>query len=665
MTEPATIADASLEAQNWRGIDELVDRVQALVRVGGDEQTFYATLLDSALRATAAVGGVVWTAASGGPWKTVVTINDAQAPWSAGDAGAGPHERLLHQVAQTGQLGTARPAAADARNPSNVSPYLLLACPVVLQGRLLRIVELCQRPEISAEAAGRCADVLRALCELAADFHRQAQLQELQARDVWWQRAAQFGEQLQQPLDLPHVAYAVVNEARRLLDADRITLAVQRRGRLRVQAVSGLETFDPRATPVRLVERLAERVAAIAEPLVYTVGGPAVAPELETAVAEYVDQTPVRLLAAIPLVEPASDGPAAIAPHGVLVVESFTSTAGELDRTALDFVCRHARLAVARAVRYERIPGVRIWERLGRGSSPGRWTRAALWSLPLAAVVAALLLVPAEFRVTCRGQLRPQITRRVFAPRDGRVEMLHADHGDLVTAGQLLAELHSSELEYEWTRLAGERQTTLEQFQAIQAARLGAKPATANQRDEYARQTAEEERLKGVLASLQEQQELLDRERRALQIRSPIAGRVLTWDLTDTLPLRPVRRGQLLMTVADTRGPWMLEVQVRDQDVGYVLAARQARGPTLPVRFFQATAPSRTYQGRLEKLAEIAEVDARQQLSVTARVRVETATIPHRLAGAGVVARIACGQRSLGYVWLHDAIEAVRGWLFI
>jgi hypothetical protein len=62
---------------------------------------------------------------------------------------------------------------------------------------------------------------------------------------------------------------------------------------------------------------------------------------------------------------------------------------------------------------------------------------------------------------------------------------------------------------------------------------------------------------------------------------------------------------------------------------------------------------------------EIAELDPRQQLSVAALVRVETGAIPHRLAGAGVVARIDCGRRSLGYVWLHDAIEAVRGWLFI
>jgi len=536
----------------------------------------------------------------------------------------------------------------------------------VFEGVATRIVEIGQWPEFSADTALAWAEILTTLCELAADFHRRARLRELQTRESWWERAAQFCEQVQRPLDLPKVAYTVTNEARRLLDADRVTLAVRRSGRLRVQAISGLDAFDPRATPVRLVEQLADRVAAIAEPLVYFLGGPAVAPELSAAVEEYVDQTHVRSLAAIPLAEQAPDGQPPIPPYGVLVVESFASAAGGgPNGTALDFVCRHARLAVARAVRYERIPAVRLWERLGSWCRPGRLTRAALWSLPLAAVIAALIFVPAEFRVTCRGQLRPQTERRIFAPRDGRVEELHADHGDAVATGQLLATMHSSDLEYEWTRLVGEIQTTIEQLQAVRTSRLGANPLTAGQRDEYVRQTAEEERLKTFLANLREQQELLDQERHALQIRSPIGGHVLTWDLTDSLQQRPVKRGQLLMTVADTRGAWVLEVEVADQDVGYVLAARHARGQELPVRFFQATDPRRTYEGRLEKLAEIAELDPRQQLSVAALVRVETGAIPHRLAGAGVVARIDCGRRSLGYVWLHDAIEAVRGWLFI
>ena len=275
------------------------------------------------------------------------------------------------------------------------------------------------------------------------------------------------------------------------------------------------------------------------------------------------------------------------------------------------------------------------------------------------------MLVPANFRVTCRGQLKPQVERRIFAPRDGRVGQLHADHGDTVTAGQLLATIQSTDLDFEFTRLIGEIQTTTQQLEAVRTSRLGAKPLTAEQRDEYVRQTAEEERLKKLVAGLQEQKKLLDAELAALQVRSPIAGQVLTWDLAEALQQRPVKRGQRLMTVADTSGPWVLEVEVPDQDAGYVQDASRQIGPDLPVQFILATDPSRTHTGRVARVAQISQPDDQQQLSVTAVVQIDAAEIPQPRAGAGVVARIACGRRSLGYVWLHDLIETVRAWLFI
>ena len=262
------------------------------------------------------------------------------------------HERFLTQVGGSTGVRIAPPRAAGSTGLSHASPYLLVACPVVLEGRAIRIVEVWQRPEVSPEAARGYADVLSALCELAADFHRRARLQELQERESQWDRARQFCEHLQRPLDLQAVAFAVANEGRRVLGADRITVVVRRRGRLRVQAISGLDSFDPRATPVRLLERLAERVAATAEPLFYAVASPATAPQLEAAVEEYIDQTHVRTLAAIPLAEPAPDGDAPPAPHGVLVLESFTpKPAGDADRAMLELVCRQASLALARAVR--------------------------------------------------------------------------------------------------------------------------------------------------------------------------------------------------------------------------------------------------------------------------------------------------------------------------
>ena len=53
--------------------------------------------------------------------------------------------------------------------------------------------------------------------------------------------------------------------------------------------------------------------------------------------------------------------------------------------------------------------------------------------------------------------------------------------------------------------------------------------------------TADEEEVKQQLTSLQEQLALLDQQQAELTVRSPIAGQVLTWDVTQLLAARPDR----------------------------------------------------------------------------------------------------------------------------
>ena len=651
--------------ETWRQIDGLVDAVEELIEAGVEEPRFYATLLDHAMRAGAAAGGAVWTADEEA-CQPIWAAGPAETPWSAGGDAARRHARFLQQVRASGQAQTAPPGAADRAGPINASAFLLLACPVAIEGRVIRVVEVCARPGMSPDAVRTYLEVLATLCSLAADFHRRARLKEWQQREAQWSRIEQFCEQLQGRLDLRGVAYAVANEARRLLGCDRVSVAAGRRGTLRVQAISGLDAFDPRATPVRQLEQLVQRVGVLGEPLFFGVAGHAVPPELQTCIDEYVDQSHVRALVVLPLVDPEQNGETWVAPVGVVVLESFASQPAAIaGRATLATLGRQARLALTRAQRYERIPAVRLWERVGRWCSVSRASRAVLWSLPLVAILAVLVFFPADFRVTCHGRLKPEQERRIFAPRDGRIEQLHADHGQTVAAGQLLATLHSSELDFEHARLLGEIQTTTEQLEAIRTSRLGANPLTAEQRDEYAKQSAEEERLKKLVASLQEQKQILDAERDALQIRSPIAGQVLTWDLVQSLQQRPVKRGQRLMTVADANGPWVLELDIPDHDAGEVLDARQHANSEMTVSYVLATEPARTYTGRLQRVAQITEPDDRRQLSVAALVDIDETDIPQRRAGAGVVARIACGRRPLGYVWLHDLIHAVRTWLFI
>ncbi|RPI77013.1 MAG: HlyD family secretion protein, partial [Planctomycetaceae bacterium] len=186
-------------------------------------------------------------------------------------------------------------------------------------------------------------------------------------------------------------------------------------------------------------------------------------------------------------------------------------------------------------------------------------------------------------------------------------------------------------------------------------------PRNAGEREKFNQIAAEEEELRETEASLLRQQSILERQEADLIVRSPLDGQVVTWDVQELLAARPVQRGQQLLTVADLRGPWILEIDVPDERIGPVLAARRTGpGAPLPVSFMLATEPGTTYLGRVSQIAVSAEPDPRtgQRVRVTVDVPAESAVL--RRPGAVVVPRIHCGRFPLGYVWFHTAWESIQ-----
>jgi multidrug efflux pump subunit AcrA (membrane-fusion protein) len=433
-----------------------------------------------------------------------------------------------------------------------------------------------------------------------------------------------------------------------------------------VRAVSGTDSLDHRATTIRLLERLVGRVMATGEPLLYSAESPPQTPEIAVTVDAYVDQAHVRTLAAIPLRTPGvkDDAPRRTKYQGTLVFEYFDARPldeGTLQR--VDAICRHGASAIRNARQYGSIPLVRFWRRLALPFPS--FLKLLLLLLMITAAVAGLLLVESDLPVRGQGALQPANRRHVFAPSDGQVQQLDVGHGDLVSEGDLLLALQSSPLDYEFTRVLGEIQTNEQQMQSVYAARLDANPVDAAERERYAQLSAEEERLRKLLESLRRQKDILAQQRAELQVRSPTDGQVLTWDVDELLETRPVKRGQLLLTVAQLDGPWVLKVRVPDRDIGHVLNAQQSIRTDLDVVFVLATDPSRKFQGRVTRVADITQADEQGRMVVDVDVTFDRDAVPDLRPGAEVTARILCGRRCLGYVWLHDFIDAVRTWLFI
>ena len=226
-------------------------------------------------------------------------------------------------------------------------------------------------------------------------------------------------------------------------------------------------------------------------------------------------------------------------------------------------------------------------------------------------------------------------------------------HQDAVTLGQPLIQLKSEGLEFELTTLIGRRQQTQKSIEVLAASQLGSARLPAEQRSQLASQL---QTLEESLAGLTAQENLIRRQIAQLSVTSPIAGQVVTWNAEGLLRSRPVRRGQVLLTVADLSGPWQLEARIDDDRVAQLLAAQRELGSCLPVEFVVLTDPAQTYRGTLETIGGRAELDAAGRNTLPVIIRIDPGQFDRAQLrpGASVRLKIHCGQRSLGYVWFHD-----------
>jgi hypothetical protein len=173
-----------------------------------------------------------------------------------------------------------------------------------------------------------------------------------------------------------------------------------------------------------------------------------------------------------------------------------------------------------------------------------------------------------------------------------------------------------------------------------------------------------------ILALIEKQNSLasqlaLAKEKQAeLTVVSPREGRVITWDLENLLDGRPVERGQVLMEVADTEGPWQIELMVPEDRMGYIVGAQENfNKKDLKVTFILASEPGTKYEGKIKEIHYNAEVRGEEGNTVLVKVDIEGSVdksqFPDLRPGTEVKAKIYCGRRSVGFVLFHDL------WAFI
>jgi hypothetical protein len=583
--------DPQLIEQTKQQIRSLVSEISQLTKSEISPEEFYGEFLTRVVSALAAVGGVVWTANQDGQLALQYQINLQETRLRQNEEAQAQHGRLLYKVFTSGEglLVPPHSGAEDGQQAGNPTDFLLVFGLLKTDLETAGVVEIFQRTDAALSAQKGYLRFLTQMCELAADFLKSHQLRHFSDRQVLWTQLEDFTRMIHASLDPRETAYTIANEGRRLIECDRLSVAIRHGKRCKIEAISGQDVFDKRSNVVRLLGRLATAVTATGDAVWYSGDTRDLAPQVEKAVEEYVDEAHSKTVAILPLkrLNPSEEEDPAKRdkpepPIGALIVEQIEDSrvpASMVQR--VEVVSKHSSTALANAMEHQNLFLMPVWRTLGKT----RWVLQAR-TLPktISITIAVLVLIlffclyPAKYEMESKGTLEPVDRRGVYVLTENSVvDSLKVDHGDTVDADQLLVQLRSTKLENETATVQGELLSTKK---AIAAKYRDLQEEAKLSPEVRGRLRGDIAELREKLSSLEKQLELCKINQADLAVKSPIKGMVVTWDLKNRLPTgRPVQRGSELMRVVDPGGPWQLELHMSENRVGHITESQIALYP--------------------------------------------------------------------------------------
>jgi multidrug efflux pump subunit AcrA (membrane-fusion protein) len=664
-----------------REIQSLVQEIAELSRTDAAPIDFYNAMLNKVVAALAAPGGAVWTIGANGGLQLAYQINLQQTGLIENQIGQRQHGRLLQQVllGPDGAIvsphsGTGDATDRDENAAANPTEFLLVLAPMRNDQGPQGVLEVFQRPGARHTTQRGYLRFLLQICELAGDFLKAGRLRHLSEKQTLWEQLETFTRTAHEKLDVRETAYTVANEGRRLIGCDRVSVAIKRGNRCPIEAVSGQDTFDKRSNVTVMLGKLAAAVVKTGEDVWFTGDTSDMAPQVEQALDAYVDESHTKAIAILTLTEPqdeeakhAEEGEEIDPPRviGALIVEQMVDSRtpeGFLQR--VDVVRTHSATALTNALEFEGLFLMPLWRFLGKGTKlfRGRTLPKTLAVLAVAAAaLSTLCFYPAELKLEGEGHLKPKVRKNVWAEVDGKVETINVEHDSKVAKGDVVLVQRSQELEEKITAVEGELHKNEAELNMAQSDLMDSKEMNDTEKSQKERDV---KKFSESVKTNHEQLQLLQEKKEKLQIRSPIDGRVVTWNVKDRLLSRSVSRGDNLLEIADPTQDWELEVQMPEKRMGHIAeAASKTNGP-LSVTFFLATNPSKEFTGKIEEIERSAEVRGEEGNTVLVRVAFDQQELRKAVAepkiGASATAKVHCGQRALGYVWFHDLVDFVR-----
>jgi biotin carboxyl carrier protein len=428
---------------------------------------------------------------------------------------------------------------------------------------------------------------------------------------------------------LDEAAIAAVNELVTRCRADRVSLGVQRKGRLKVRALSRTAWFDPKSqlidTIASAMEETIDQETAIAHPPLASASGKVNVAQRDLA---------VRVGAGAVLSVPLMSRGAAV---GALSFERNQAPAfearearqceliGELLGPVLEAKLDHERWVAGRAV-----DGLaRFRDRLLGPRHPTLKLATAL------AVLAALFLCFAEgkFRVSAKTVIEGAVQRAAVAPFEGYIAQAYVRAGDSVRQGQVLAVLDDRDLKLEQVRWESEKEQVAGKYREALA-----------KRDRAASRI-----LAAQLSQAEAQLALADEKLARTRLVAPFDGTVVSGDLSQLLG-SPVEQGKVLFELAPLDA-YRVILKVDERDIVHVatgqrgeLALTGLAHASLPFSVKTVTSVSTPHEGR-------------NYFRVEAQLEDSSAKLRPGMEGVG---KIAAGEARYIWIWTRGFVDWLR-----
>ncbi|MFZ3216449.1 MAG: GAF domain-containing protein [Candidatus Acidiferrales bacterium] len=456
-----------------------------------------------------------------------------------------------------------------------------------------------------------------------------------------------ISQEITSTLDLDHVLSTVVQQAASVIPFDRCVIGFFDRGRFVLGALSGeaevpktREMSDLRAR----LEWVAEQEGAVSADA-YDDGWHVNPEDARAQIVPFLAEHEENGFYALPLRDD----------QGVLGVLALLSNDADFltdnNKETVAILASQTTVAIRNAQLYQQVPLANLFQpfaqrkkKLLAALPQSRW---AEYAQRIAIGILFLLIVPWPLRVGTDATVVPAERRTVSAIDGGVVQTVYVHEGDIVQAGQLLAQLDDGD---DRVKLAQAQAALSQALREVAESEFRNDPSSAGQAK--------------IRADLHQAEVQLEQQRVAeAQLRSPIAGVVVT-------PKVEEKAGTLLKpgdtfceVVAQDRMAADMSVEETDLDLVH---------PGDEVALKLNAFPTTTFQGSVERIGAQTQAVAGDQYFIVRAVFAN----PHGLARDGMVGRARVHARGgwfdsgwypVGYTLLRSPFrwlwEELWGWM--